>query len=283
MRVWAACLVGALLLLLTLTHPKARAASCEGALAGAAKSAWGINATEATFEDAGLPDIRDSFDGLRDDAFDDYAVATVDTDAYDTPDVNACEPGMGGREIRFPPFVSGDVEITPSLYVDRRTSFGRELVTLRNLTSSPVTIDFLMDGELGSDAETLIFRSSNGTKAVNAADRWSVSCEDFPDDDTCRKSGPVSHDPDLANNWERDGAKAESADSVVLDDTDAFDVAFDDVTIPGGERISFMQLVTMAKRPTVALRAARQAGTDPAGYGALRGMSGAELNRLVNW
>jgi hypothetical protein len=265
---------------LALLPSIASAEPCAGGLAGGAKSGWGIDAAEGTFDDAALPDPSEPFDGLRIDAFDDYARATVDGTGYVTPDGNACKRSLGGQQITFPSSDIGDIRVTPSLYVDRRKAFGREVVTLGNTSTSAATVDFVFDGELGSDADTKIFRTSSGDKVVSGADAWSVSCEDGADDG-CAKSD--REDPELANNWERRGSKGESADAVVLDDTDVFDVRFNNVKIPAGKRISFMIVATLARNAKAALDAAKRVNGDPRGYGLFRGMSRGEQRRVVNW
>jgi hypothetical protein len=119
------------------------------------------------------------------------------------------------------------LEVTPTLYLGRTKPFGRQLVFVKNTSTAPVTIDFLFDGDLGSDSDTNVDRSSSGDQTVDGADIWATSCEDVDADGCLDTKGEKFRDPELAHNWERKGKKPKSADQVVLADGNGdFNVSF---------------------------------------------------------
>jgi hypothetical protein len=156
-----------------------------------------------------------------------FSLVSVGGTFYTTPDFDGCKPFAGGHGLRFPTQTIGVLEVTPTLYLGRTKPFGRQLVFVKNTSAAPTTIAFLFDGDLGSDSDTNVDRSSSGDQTVDGADVWATSCEDLDADGCLDTKGEKFRDPELAHNWERKGKKPKSADQVVLADGNGdFNVSF---------------------------------------------------------
>ena len=209
----------------------------------------------------------------------------INTTAYNNPDDFGCEPENHGQEWAMPPQKIGAIRVTPKSYVDRERAFGRSYVTLKNTSAAPVTFDFVFDDSLGFDTATNLDRTSDAPQPSAAAnDRWATVCDD-PDADGCGDvAGEASRMPELADNWERVGRVADSADAVTLADGDqSATIAFQEVKLQPGQQVAYMEVLSLALNIRKARSEASQAGEHPGKYGVFRGLSKAERKRLRNW
>jgi hypothetical protein len=257
---------------------------CDFGLRGGDESGWEPDDDDGEFEDAFLVAKGDE-DANRDDAFDGYGVAEIDGEEYDNPDPEdkGCELADGKDTLRFPADeVAPNIKVRPQLYVGDNRALGRQYVKIKNTGDAPVTVDFGWDGDLGSDSDTEVDRTSSGDDVVDPSDRWATSCED-PDNDGCENvASETNRDPELAHNWERDGGDRDSAETIDLQDgSSSFDVAFEDVRIGAGQSAAYMEIVSLRRGIFKAREAAREAGAAPSYVFA--GLSDGERSRLRNW
>jgi hypothetical protein len=275
---------GALLILLAGSPTRASAVTCDQSFAGAGPSVWEFDETDGEMIDATLF-TELGFDVVRDDAFDDYGVARIDGIEYQNPDDAGCRVPQGRHEILFPADVVNDIRVKPQLYVSGRKPFARQFVSLRNPTAGPLTVDFSWDGDLGSDSGTSVAATSSGDAAMNEADRWATTCEDFDEDGCVDVAGEVDHDPELAHNWEGKGDKKHSADLVADSEVEDanFEIHFDDVTIGAGKTVSFLQVVSLTPTIRAANNVVRAVDRNPARYGVFAKLAEGELRTVQNW
>jgi hypothetical protein len=248
-------------------------------------SSWDSEEASGDFYDGAILPIGPGVDyagtDIRQDAFDDYGIATIDGNAYSNPDDVGCT--RDGRTNRFPADepVAG-ISVRPELYVSKNKPLGRQLVTVTNTGDTQATFDLSFDGDLGSDSSTKVAKSSSGNSTVNAADVWATSCEEDGEDEGCATADTVSRDPELAHNWERKGKKEDSADDVQLVEDDGdFDVVFEDVKLGSGKRKSFMLIVQMARNIGTANKLVKRVEDGPKYVFA--GLSKKERKRVQNW
>jgi hypothetical protein len=142
---------------------------------GAASDAAFVAAVEATTAGGGteLSVLADAFDG--------YNALRVT--------VNGAAPVMfnqtggatsdcNGRQIITTSTING-VEITRKIYVPGTDGFARWLNIVRNTSGVQTNINLTMLSNLGSDARTKIWATSNGDKIATVQDSWITSYEDF--------------------------------------------------------------------------------------------------------
>jgi hypothetical protein len=262
----------------------ASAVTCEAGLRGGGPSAWIPDPNNGDFEDAVL--FTNGLDTVRDDAFDGYSQAFLDASPYDNPSATSagCDRNDARTKLVYPGDNIGGVRVRPMLLTDRSNRRGRVYVSLTNTTGAPVTFDFRFDGNLGSDTNTNVARTSNGDGIVQPADRWATSCEDQDADGCAATDGnDVDRDPELAHNWE--GKQAEdSADTIDLaDGADTYDVTFEDVTIGSNKTKAYMEVVTLNPTIGTANKAANQVDDRPGRSGVFAGLSDEQKTRLRNW
>jgi hypothetical protein len=267
---------------LFLTTSRAGAVSCQGfALNGAGPSYWTVSADEGDFEDAALFD--QGLGAYRIDAYDDMGQLEISGSFY-SGGGTGCRIEDGGKTFVFPTMTVGGLDVQPRLYADGKHPFGRQYFSIKNPGAAPLTRDIEMNGDLGSDSDTVVNRTSSGDATPDATDRWAVSCEDTKADGCAAVGGGQAvRDPELANNWEGPGA-AESADVVVVAPGNGdYNVTFQGVTVPAGKTVAFMEVGTLATTIKRARHAANQADGDPAAYGVFRDLSKRERKRVRNW
>ncbi|MSO41669.1 MAG: hypothetical protein EXQ70_07250 [Solirubrobacterales bacterium] len=271
------------LIVLAIAPAGAAAVDCEVGAVGGGPSGWSTDGPDGDFEEAALL-VRGAVGALRTDAFDGYGMPTINGTPYANPSPLGCGRQDRKQEIVFPAVSVGGVLVKPKLYADPRGAFGRQLAILKNPTAAPVTIDFGWDGNLGSDGDTIVDRSSSGNATADAADRWATSCDDGDADGCANVAGEARRDPELAHNWEAKSGKSDSADAVVLASGDGnFDVSFTGVTIQPGQTVAYMEIVTLAQNVQLARSVAQRADSKPGKYGVFRGLSKKEQKQLRNW
>jgi hypothetical protein len=251
-------------------------------LGGAGPSRW-TPGDDAGFSEAALFDPR--LEALRTDAFD---------DGYDRPELGGVEYAnpsgadcfkAGAHTLRYPAVTMGAIRLTPYSYVDPKRSFGRVLTTLTNTGGAPATVDFGLKGDnLGSDTDTLVGRTASGDANATVGDSWATTCEDLKDNGCRNVTGERVRDPEIAHNWERQGAKREKADVVTFTNgSDDTEVVFQGVTIPAGKTVAFMEILTLSPTIKEANSAANLTGRKPGKAGAFRELSTTRRNQLLNW
>jgi hypothetical protein len=142
---------------------------------GAASDAAFIAAVEATTAGGGteLSVLADAFDG--------YNALRVS--------VNGAAPVMfnqtgtatsdcNGRQVITTSTIHG-VEFTRKIYVPGGDGFARWLNVVRNTSGANANVSLTMLSNLGSDARTKIWMTSNGDNLATATDSWITSYEDF--------------------------------------------------------------------------------------------------------
>ncbi len=142
---------------------------------GAASDAAFVAAVEATTAGGGteLSVLADAFDG--------YNALRVS--------VNGAAPVMfnqtggatsdcNGRQVITTSTIQG-VEITRKIYVPGTDGFARWLNVVRNTSGLNANVNLTMLSNLGSDARTKIWSTSNGDKLATLQDSWVTSYEDF--------------------------------------------------------------------------------------------------------
>jgi hypothetical protein len=245
---------------------------------------WATADSGGDFEDGLLLDHKDGLG--RNDAFDDYGLATIGTTSYDNPDPDddGCKRINHGHGVLFPTDDTLPVDVTPILYADPKKPFGRQLFILKNTSGSDQTFDFQFDGDLGSDSLTNVDKSSSGNGSVNQHDIWATSCDDIDSDGCVNTKGEQFRDPELAHNWQGKGNVKEKADDVALVDGDGnIDVDFDDVKVKDGKTVALMEIVSLHPTIKPARSTAAKIAHDPQGYGVFNGLTKKQRGEILNW
>lgn len=142
---------------------------------GAASDAAFIAAVEATTAAGGteLSVLADAFDG--------YNALRVSVNGA-TPvmfnQTGGATSDCNGRQVITSSTING-VEITRKIYVPGTDGFARWLNVVRNTSGLNANINLTMLSNLGSDARTKIWSTSNGDKLATLQDSWITSYEDF--------------------------------------------------------------------------------------------------------
>jgi hypothetical protein len=103
-----------------------------------------------------------------------------------TPDATC-----GGRQYIFNPQTAGGIQMQRKIYVPATDSFARWINTFTNTTGAPITFNMITSNNLGSDANTVVVTSSNGTPVVTTNDFWVTTFQNY--------SGTTSTDPRLGH------------------------------------------------------------------------------------
>lgn len=284
---------GAMLCLLWLGTAPAQAVNCTfdlessndgsdpGAITGGAGSLWEAE-NGGSIEDVALPDKKQHIS--RFDAFDTFGSSNLGAHTYANPDTDGCKIGGGGQRLTYPTDITQAIHMTPVVYISKKKPLGLNLIFLENTLGADQVVDFEFDGDLGSDSNTEVDRTSSGNGTADENDAWSTSCED-PDDDGCSDvKGEKFRDPEVAVNWQRKGNTKEKADVVeFVDGSSSIDVTYNDITIKAGKTVALAEIGSVYANIDAARKAAKKIGADPEGYGALAGLSSKEKNQLLNW
>jgi hypothetical protein len=227
----------------------------------------------------------DLYDGFGSDAYDNWGIVVVDSTTYDSAGQDNCVVEPDGRQ-----FDLGEVDLS-GLMVSRKvfvpaagTAFGRTVTFLRNPTDAPITVNLSFEGNLGSDTSTTILSTSSGDAGVAdpADDSWIVSAD----------STTSPGDPPLAHVWDSTMSVgvADRVDHIFggttgttpwADNQEYVRALYDNVTVPAGATLSYMQLE--AQRTTIddAMAVAPVLAAEPDEVFA--DLTDAELATLQNW
>ena len=139
------------------------------------------------------------------DAFDGYSAVCISTtgatgpcafsDAnyimYNNNGVGAFDPASGNRQFVLNAQAMGNLTMVRKFYVPNDDSFARWLNIITNTGLTTITFNLIISGELGSDANTIIFATSSGDLSADVNDNWVATMEDY--------SGGTSADPRLGH------------------------------------------------------------------------------------
>jgi hypothetical protein len=223
-------------------------------------------------------------DGGGLDAYDGWGVVQVDTDRYSAIGETTCAVTADGRELDLPEVGLAGLEVSRKLFTPADgTAFGRFIAFLRNPSAAPITVTLTFEGNLGSDAATRLLATSSGDllTAEPVNDSWVVSA----DSATTPKDPPLAHVFDSSASNVADRVDHLYQDVVGTtpwaDREDVVRAVYDNVTVPPGATVSYMEVE--AQRTTIdeAKAAAPALGAQPLELFA--NLSAAELASLQNW
>jgi len=209
------------------------------------------------------------------DAFDRYNMVSLRRNlidvryAYNGP----ASVEAGGRQIVFPTQTFDTLEFSRKVFVPENDEFCRWMNIVTNTGVNPELVVLVIDGDLGSDNNTLIMDTSNGNTTAETDDIWLVTMQDFDGKIT-------SHNPRLGHVIQGPDA-AVGASSVFLENnSDQTKWEYEFVLAPGETGI-IMNFVT--GQPTI--EGARQKAillSQPAGV-ALDYMTPEEKSAVLNF
>lgn len=256
-------------LLLAGTRPgEASATPCEALFYDPQGFVWDLDRDGSVID--GSNDVFDGWGGL-----------TVGTVAYpQVPDLS-CSIVSGGREASYPGFVLDGLQVWRRAYVPAGgAGFLRWIEIIRNPNPFPVARQVTLTGNLGYDAATHIYASSNGDGAASPADAWAVTAESPPGFRT-----PAAHLWDGGLPGRADAADrllADTAgDAVWANGKEVARFIWDGVLVPAGATVVYVHLEV--QRGSVGDAAAAAAGLSAGPAEVFRGMSGGEIAAVRNW
>ncbi|KYC46560.1 MAG: hypothetical protein APG11_01811 [Candidatus Methanofastidiosum methylothiophilum] len=148
-----------------------------------------------------LFDINEYYGYLNDGTYDAYDfmyfLSVNGTEYYSPSGIYTTE--LGGRQVVLPVVNISGLNVQRKIFVPSTENWARYLEIIHNPTGSPITANVSVYGNLGSDYNTYILRTSDGDSDLEATDFWAVT-DDFGDE-----NGGVGSDPSLAHVW--DGPK----------------------------------------------------------------------------
>jgi hypothetical protein len=220
----------------------------------------------------------------NDDSWDSWNYVFVDNTQYDAAGLN-CTTELNGRQFAYPEVDIAGLKVSRKVYVPSSgLAFGRSVTFLRNPSGAPITVQLNFEGNLGSDSFTLILATSSGDNAIAdpANDSWAVSAD----------SATAPDDATLAHAWDSTAGTgvADRVDHIYgsstgttpwADAQDEVRALYDNVTVPAGATVAYMQIE--AERNTVdeAKQAAPALAASP--LDVFAGLTDTELSELRNW
>jgi hypothetical protein len=231
------------------------------------------------------PDSAGSFyDGNDSDAYDNWGYVYVDGTQYDATGQD-CPTELSGRQIDYPEADMSGLKVSRKIYVPGSgLAFSRSITFLRNPSGAPITANLSFEGNLGSDSSTLILSTSSGDKLIAdpANDSWATSADD----------ATTPGDPPLAHVWDSTVAPgvADRVDHIYgsttgttpwADAQEYVRALYDNVTVPAGATIAYMQIEAQRSTIADANAAAPQLAAQPSDVYA--GLTVAEMSQIQNW
>jgi Bacterial Ig domain/Bacterial TSP3 repeat/Thrombospondin type 3 repeat len=284
----------------------ATAAPCAQTLKDNLNFDWKFQ-NNGSVKDGGKPGSADPYGSA---AIDSFAALGVDTGGGGfggspfTGTANGCTLAQNGREIVYPEEDLGGgaagLRASRRVYVPppgATRSFARWIDTIRNPTNATRKVDVSWTGGLGSDCGTRIASESSGNDELDERDRWAVTFDPAPADDTCGPffGGPNDDDSTglpLAHNWDGlipvGGTRTTGFAQVFgldLVPGGGYLLQYHDIAIAPGQSASLVhfesQTTTLANDFDAATNAAVAIDAEPADLFA--GMSAADLAKVRNW
>jgi hypothetical protein len=203
---------------------------------------------------------------------------------------DGCSFGLGGQEIAYPEATLHELRVEHRWFVDPGPLHGARILTvLRNPGVLPISVSVTQgdpsgfDG-IGSDEETTVRASSDGTATFSPASAWGVTT-----DERAPNPNPLlAPDPALAHVWDGRGGAVRVSQAVV-GDAGILYWAWN-VTVPPGQAAAFISYEIQAAVPSrdraaevaeaVAQAEARQKQPPTSLY---LGMSTHEIAATMNW
>ena len=261
--------------------PAASAATCDNTLDGNSYAFLLIDPSGRGWD----PDSAGSFyDGNSTDAYDNWGYVYVDNTQYDAAGLD-CPTEFNGRQIDYPETDMSGLKVSRKIYVPSSgPAFSRSVTFLRNPTGAPITVNLNFEGNLGSDSGTLILATSSGDATITdpTNDSWATSAD----------SATSPSDPPLAHVWDTtlNAGVADRVDHIYGASTgttpwangaDEVRALYDNVTVPAGATIGYMQVEAQRSTIADANAAAPQLAVGP--QDVFAGLTDPELSTLQNW
>jgi thrombospondin type 3 repeat protein len=190
----------------------------------------------------------------------------------------------GGRELRYPPVMVGDLEISGTVFVPvGAPAFQRSMLIMRNPNPEPAALTpfFFQETEFGA-ADTNLVSTSSGDTTADGADDWLVV-----------KNGADAADPRVAFVWNFGPAADRRRSAVeVFDDEspgtppppytagDQPMMRFDRIVVPPGQTVTYLIIGLTRAGDAAAVAAARDLQLAPDAL--LAGLSDDERRGLQN-
>ncbi|MCA9540354.1 MAG: hypothetical protein KC620_15755, partial [Myxococcales bacterium] len=175
--------------------------------------------------------IGDGGDGAYDDAFDTGLSLTVGPTAF--PSQNEGRLELGRRQVVIGPADIAGLRVTRRIYVPADGQFARYIETLENLGADPIQVDVRINGNMGSDAATVVVGDSSGDGVVGVDDDWFITDDGVDGPPT--PNSFAAPDPDVGFVFS-DGV-APVQPSAVTRNSDSFAFTFPVQVPPGGRAL----------------------------------------------
>jgi hypothetical protein len=162
----------------------------------------------------------------------------------------------GGRQIVLPvqtvPIAEGSIQVSRKVFVPANDSFARWLNIVTNPGTSPITFNLITSNNLGSDNNTVITGSSDGTTTVEPTDTWAASFQNY--------SGTTSSDVRLGHVFQGPGAPNPVAFIHFVDGDDNPYWGYTITLLPGQTRIIANFVAGQPSKAAAAAKAAQLVG-----------------------
>lgn len=165
---------------------------------------WDVNTANGSMGDGG-DDAFDSY-GYLSLLVKDQSLATLST-TDELSGFNLLTTSRSYLSSILPVF-SG-VQVNRSIYAPADKNYVRYFDTFTNTSAAPLQLTVVFGGDLGSDSETTIARTSSGDAVLTALDSWSVTIENA----ASNPAGPAQNDPIVGVLYGRNAALQGFADS----------------------------------------------------------------------
>jgi hypothetical protein len=177
-----------------------------------------------------------------------------------------------GRQLQFPVQTIGNLQVSRLVYVPTDDSFARWINVVTNAGTSAVTFNLMTSNNLGSDNNTVITGTSNGSLTPQTSDTWITSFQNW--------SGTTSTDPRLGHVMQ--GVGAPTPVSYLFFENGNDNPYWDyTITLNPGQTKSIMNFGVVAASKTAAAAQAARLVTLPAT--ALECLSTQQEQQIVNF
>lgn len=262
--------------------------STSSSASGAMSEASYTHAVAATTLNGGTTSstLNDAYDGYNTLCLSlDNIVSTCETDNENfviynknPPATTECPGSASGtnRQVVFPvqTVASPSVQMWRKVFVPDNDSFARWLNYFKNTGSSPVTLTAVIANNLGSDSNTVITGSSDGSLSAETTDTWVTTFQNY--------SGTTSSDPRLGHVFQNPGAPVQLAGINFANGDDNPFWGYTFTLNPGETKIIMNFAVVQPSKAASMTKSAQLAGiVTPAT--ALQCLSGAEQSEIANF
>jgi hypothetical protein len=155
------------------------------------------------------------------DAFDDFMDLSIDGAAFPA---QATADLQDDREVIYGPETMSGVDVTRKVFVSPTEGFARWMEILENNTGADITVDVLIEGNLGSDeSNDFVLRSTDGDGELSPEDDWWINAQDGGDPAT----------------------GSFTCGAVITKNDDDFEYAYTGLTVPANGRVILLNYVMM--------------------------------------